>query len=115
MGVSAGSNITLKILDKDGNEIKAIPGGTFSQLYSRRRPVNPGTIDHVLGSLDWLTDVMIADTQAKLAAMTPCKISTALTSTSSRLVCVQWDIGSEKGRQDDSLTMSTSSDPQGAP
>jgi len=111
MGIWPGSNVTLKFSDENGNEIRRISGGRFAQFFSSRRPIKPRSADPVLGSEDWLTDILVADTQEKLEAMTPTQSMFALTSASSRMVTVQWHIGDQRGRQERCLTMCSSLDP----
>lgn len=96
--------VTLKFLDKDGKELRSV-SGKFAKFFSRPRPLNPGVFDAVLGSADWLTDVLVADTAAKLANMQPTQDQAAATSQSSRQVLVRWDVGNDTGGLQDCLTL----------
>jgi hypothetical protein len=96
MGVYADpSGVELKFFDKDGrNEIRPSVRGT-GQLHSlaRKERLNkpdPVALDYSLGSTDWLTDVMVADTEKELQDMPACSKGSAATSTCSRMVRVQW-------------------------
>jgi hypothetical protein len=96
MGVYADpSGVELKFFDKDGrNEIRPSIRGT-GQLHSvprkdRREKPDPVDLDYSLGSTDWLTDVMVADTCDELKEMPACSKGAAATSTCSRMVRVQW-------------------------
>jgi len=111
MGVGRAQKVTLEFLDKDGN-IDPNQGpvtGAYCVFYAAPRPDRPDDPDPVLGSQDWLTDVLLADTQAKLTAMKPTQIGDAYTSASSRQVQVQYDVGNKSGRVRDRLTLATSS------
>lgn len=102
--IASSSGVTLRILDKNGVEQKTV-FGKFAHLYSKQRPLNPGSPDPLLGSQDWLTDVLIADTEAKLKAMKPTQNLAAATSQGSRLVLVRWNIETDQGQMDNCITL----------
>lgn len=96
MGVYADpSGIEIKFYDKEGkNEIRSSVKGQ-GLLHSlprteRRGAPDPTTLDYSLGSTDWLTDVMVADTDKDLKEMTSASTGAAMTSTCSQMVYVQW-------------------------
>jgi hypothetical protein len=96
MGVYADpTGLEIRFYDKEGkNEIRSAIKGK-AQLYSlsrtkRRGEPDPAVLDYSLGSTDWLTDVMVADTDEELKQMESASTGAALTSTCSQKVCVQW-------------------------
>lgn len=96
MGVYADpTGLEIRFYDKEGkNEIRSAIKGK-GQLYSlprteRRGEPDPADLDYSLGSTDWLTDVMVADTDEELGQMEPDCKGAALTSTCSQKVSVQW-------------------------
>ena len=106
MGVYADpTGVEIKFYDKEGkNEIRSSVKGK-GLLHSlprtdRRNKPDPIAQDYSLGSLDWLTDVMIADTEDELQKMPPCSMGASLTSTCSRMVRVQWNKNLPNGQTD---------------
>ncbi|HLJ28928.1 MAG TPA: hypothetical protein VKY85_19615 [Candidatus Angelobacter sp.] len=105
MGTLASENgVTLRILDKNGAEQRQI-FGKFARFFSRKRPLNPGSPDPLLGSQDWLTDVLVADSKQKLDAMKPTQNELAATSQGSRLVLVHWSVANEDNQMDNCITL----------
>jgi hypothetical protein len=93
MGLVANPNgITLKFAD--GSSVS----GAFARLYSKRRPLAPDEDVPFLGSQDWLTDVLVADSKEKLDALPPTGTTNDQTSACSMNVCAQWDVGGNKGK-----------------
>jgi hypothetical protein len=106
MGVYADpTGVEIKFYDKEGkNEIRSSVKGK-GLLHSlprtdRRQKKDPENPGYSLGSTDWLTDVMIADTEDDLKQMTPCSVGASLTSTCSHMVRVQWKKTLQSGEVD---------------
>jgi hypothetical protein len=101
MGIeSAPSGVTLHFLDKTGRPDGRPDVKGNCLLLSSRRIDNPLDPDPLWGSSDWLTDIIVADTPAKLSAIRPVGQGTdAFTSSASRRVFVQWDSKSPDGKQ----------------
>ena len=106
------NGVTLKFVEKDGVTPRG-PGSVFAkhvkffstprvQLRGQPDPPSPGP---GLGSKDWLTDVLVADTSAKLAAMKAHHTLDAMTSTSSLQVHVLWDTHDSSGEEQESVTL----------
>jgi len=106
MGVYADpSGVELRFFDADGEKEIREPVQGKGQLHSlprtvRRGKPDPVGQDYALGSTDWLTDVMVADSDQELQSMTPTTTGASLTSTCSQLVCVQWKVKLPSGQID---------------
>jgi hypothetical protein len=96
MGVYADpSGVELKFYDKEGKtEVRPSvkSKGLLHSLHraDRRGEPEPVDLDYSLGSTDWLTDVMVAETEDELNAMPKSSNGACLTSVCSRMVRVQW-------------------------
>ncbi|HEY1938496.1 MAG TPA: hypothetical protein VGJ33_11230 [Candidatus Angelobacter sp.] len=73
-----------------------------AQLRGQPDPPNPGP---ELGSKDWLTDVLVADTPTRLAQMQPTNDLQAMTSTASLQVHVQWETDASSGEEPGCVTL----------
>jgi hypothetical protein len=113
MGVQAADTVTLIFLNTDGKTERRPRFTGQAIFYSARRPVEPNTQDPVFGSLDWLTDVMVGDTQESLGSLEPSQTLEAYTSSSSRGVLVQWAMGAEEHSEKNCITVAI--DSGGAP
>ena len=112
MGLQPHPNgVTLKFVEKDGiTPRKPFSVKGFAKFFSTPRaqlrgqpdPANPGP---ELGSKDWLTDVLVADTQARLDQLRPISNLQALTSTASLQVRVQWETNASSGNEPASVTI----------
>lgn len=106
----APTGVTLRFVENDLITERKPPVTGFARFFSTPRkqrrgqpdPPNPGP---ELGSSDWLTDVLVADTQAKLAKLKPDFTTQALTSTTSLQVRVQWDTDANSGVEPASVTI----------
>jgi hypothetical protein len=110
MGVRASqTGVTLLFFNPDGtpDTTKAAVTGEFAAFYSISRPVDPTSNDLHLGSKDWLTDIMVVDSQVKLGNMTPTQSGIQLTSAASKQVLVRWDVGGQRGTQVECFTISS--------
>ncbi len=108
---SAPGGITLRFLNRDGSERRPPLTGAHVKLFSTPRTkrldgLQPNLSGSELGSKDWLTDVIVADTPEKLAAMKPLLHDTALSSLTSRRVFVQYNITDpQTGKPDEGSEM----------
>lgn len=106
MGVYADpSGVELKFYDKEGKtEVRPSvkSKGLLHSLHraDRRQKPDPAELDYSLGSTDWLTDVMVADTEEELKAMPEISNGACLTSVCSRMVRVQWKKKLPNGKVD---------------
>lgn len=109
MGVQGSkTGVTLEFKDVTGTkDIRPSVKGTISNFFARQRPVAPGSTDPLFGSADWLTDIILVDQPAKLADLKATQTGDAFTSASSKKVLVQWDVGDDKGRMYNCLTVAT--------
>jgi hypothetical protein len=83
--------------------------GGHAVLYSRNRPVDYGSNDPKLGSQDWITDILVADSPDRLKTMQPTDDGGDQTSICSRNVLVQWHVGEEQGKAPGVLTIADGS------
>jgi len=96
--------VTLKFYDKDKKTLLRTvhgKGKVQSQLRAERRNApDPDNPDYSLGSTDWLTDIMVAETDEELEKMNPSVFvaDPGMTSTCSRMVCVQYEERLPDGR-----------------
>lgn len=113
MGIQAADKVTLIFLDTDGRTERHPRFTGQAIFYSARRPVEPNSENPVFGSFDWLTDVMVADTQESLGSLQPTQTLDAYTSSSSRGVLVQWSNSAERHSEKNCITIAI--DSGGAP
>ena len=109
------NGVEIYFYDKAGTKQirKSVKGkGLLHSLHrtGRRNKPDPIAQDYSLGSVDWLTDVMIADNEDELQKMPPSSTGACLTSTCSRMVRVQWSVKSasgevDSGRMDNCVTL----------
>jgi hypothetical protein len=87
--------VTLQIFDDKGKLRRTVTGvAKFSSTNraNRLRSTDPQDPPLELGSPDWLTDVMVADSEEMLATLKGDFSDSALTSTASRRVRVQYKV-----------------------
>src|SRR5216684_1715897 len=106
MGCEASPNgVTLQFFDASGGDLSRSVSGKYAKLYSKHRPVQHGHTNQLLGSQDWLTDILVADSDAKLKAMTPTCNCIDQTSACSMDVSLQWDVGNNGEAHEDCLSI----------
>lgn len=93
MGVKVSPRgVFLKFLDAQGNldSTKPVFFGTAAAFYGKTRPIHPNSKDPKYGSPDWLTDVLVADSEANLSTLPHSIDEEPYTSGSSKNVTVRW-------------------------
>src|SRR5882724_6512497 len=107
MGLEPCDNgVTLHFLDKNGKRHpRAQVSGKYARFYSHERPEAPGDPAPELGSLDWLTDIIVVDDAHKLGLLNPTQTGSEDTSCCSKKVFVQWWVGEDKGHQSHALAI----------
>jgi hypothetical protein len=96
MGMGPDDEVTLRFLNADKTKRKPSVKGTFVKFFStsrqgRLKGKDPQAPPIELGSKDWLTDVLLADTQERLDSLTPDMDLDAASTFSSRHVHLQYD------------------------
>lgn len=120
MGARATNNgISVQFCFADGSPNGVPLYGRFAELFGKRQeqviasgPAQTPDEAQVRGSDDWLTLIVVADTQDKLdqiLRVTPAAVlaSTPQTSHSSRRVAVELDIGSQRQSLTDCITIAS--------
>jgi hypothetical protein len=96
MGMGPGGEVTLRFLNADKSKRAPEVKGTFVKFFSisrknRVQAKDPQSPPVELGSKDWLTDVLLADTQERLNELRPDNDLDAASTFSSRHVHLQFD------------------------
>lgn len=104
--IGKSTGVTLRFVDAAGEtEIQSPVTGQFSRFFAKERPESPGSTNVLFGSPDWLTDIILADSSAKLEELPPSQTEQAFTSASSKRVNVQYSVGNDQTKMINCLTI----------